>query len=180
MEGRVIDCCSLINLYTGWRGLKELASLGATWHVCEAVLGEVQYTREHEDEGAIRDVPIEVGRFIDAGILTLAKVQDDKEMEDFVSFAMEVDDGEAQAISIALNRGYALLTDDHKAARLAMSADVGVTVITTAEVLRRWGALHRANAERLPGIVRRISELARFSPRVDSSDREWWLKLYKA
>jgi hypothetical protein len=172
MEGHVIDCCSLINLYTGWQGLDELAQLkGTTWYVCDAVMAETEYTREFSSDGFTR-APMDLARFIDRGLLRSARPENSAEMQDYVDFATEVDDGEAQTIAVARGRGYALLTDDYKASRLA--SELGLSIVSTPALLERWGRLSRANAARLRDIVRRISVLARFNPRADSPHRDWW------
>jgi hypothetical protein len=67
-----------------------------------------------------------------------------------------------------------LLTDDRKAIRLASRPDVAVATISTVDVLRVWAALSPENAMRLGEILRRIENLARFSPRKDSPDYRWW------
>lgn len=173
MDDHVIDCCSLINLYTGWKGLEELAAWKRTWHVCEAVLRESEYTREYTGQG-LTTIPLDLGRTVQKGLLRSARPETAEEIEDYVNFAIEVDDGEAQAIAVAKNRGYALLTDDYKAGKLASSADVGVTVITTPLLLQEWGNIHEDNKTRLREVVRRITELARFTPRVDFPHFDWW------
>jgi len=172
MENHVIDCCSLINLYTGWRGLAELADLqGIIWHVCEAVVSETEYTREFAGDG-FATIPIELSPFISDGLLRRTRPENSAETQDYVDLATEVDDGEAQAIAIARGRGYTLLTDDYKASRLA--AELGVSVVSTPGLLESWERLSSSNAVRLPDIVRRISVLARFNPRADSPHRDWW------
>lgn len=173
MDDHVIDCCSLINLYTGWRGLEELFALKKTWHVCEAILRETEYTREYAQEG-FTTVPIDLDPLLKRGVLVATQPETAAEIDDYVNLAMELDDGEAQAIAIAKNRGYVLLTDDYKAAKLASSADVGVAVISTPMLLEQWGELNAGNKARLHEIVRRISRLARFTPRADSTYYDWW------
>lgn len=175
MNDQVIDCCSLINLYTGLKGLAPLSDLDVAWYVCEAVVAESEYTREFDEAAGTTLVPIELGPAIDAEILRPVRPESEQELSDYVDFATEVDDGEAQALAIAKNRGFALLTDDRKAAALA--AEVGVNTVSTANVLRAWGDLSLVNKEKLPEIVRRITTLARFVPPADSPDYEWWRNL---
>lgn len=171
MSDHLIDCCSLINLYTGWRGLEPLADVPTIWHVCDAVVRETEYTREYVD-GEVRVQPIELARYLATGLLHRESLADEAEYASYLDLASEVDDGEAQAIAIALGRGYTLLTDDVRAARLA--TERGLTVVSTRVVLERWGASDPAREVQLGGIVRRISALARFNPRAGSEDYAWW------
>ncbi len=174
MNSHIIDCCSLLNLYTGWGRLAELRALGRTWHVCEAVLQEAEYTREYGADGIPVLVPMRMSEVNRDAILLPALIATDAEMEDYVNFASEVDDGEAQALSIAKHRGFVLLTDDRKAMSVARRPDVAVSTTSTSEVLRAWAQLDMQNQARLVEVVRRITALARFRPRTDSADYQWW------
>lgn len=175
MPGHIIDCCSLINLFTGWGGLAELATLGSQWHLCEAVVVEAEYTREYGEDGHPILVPLNFSKLIgDRLILAVAPVSDE-ELNDYLDFASEVDDGEAQALAIARHRGFTLLTDDRRAIALAARAEIQVPTISTAEILRIWVELNPAHEQKLSRIIARIEELARFSPRRNSSDYEWWI-----
>jgi hypothetical protein len=174
MQGRIIDCCSLINLYTGWGGLAELPGLGWQWYLCEAVLKEAEYTREYGEDGQLVLTPLDFSRLISSDLLLPVAPAGDEELEDYLDFACEVDDGEAQALSIAKHRGFTLLTDDRKAIRLAARPDIAVSTISTASILKVWAGVNPENEEKLPGVISRIEELARFAPRRGSSDYEWW------
>lgn len=179
MDDHVIDCCSLLNLYTGWSGLTELRDLHRTWHICEAVLGETEYTREYGPDGIPVMIPLDINVLTGNGFLLPARPQTEVEIEDYVSFAIEIDDGEAQALAIAKNRGYVLLTDDHKAARVASRPEVAVRTTSTASILRDWAQLDRRNEARLGEVIARITVLARFGPRMDSPDYAWWRRYFQ-
>ena len=108
------------------------------------------------------------------GLWLPAHPETEQEIEDYVNFAVEVDDGEAQALAIAKHRGFVLLTDDRKATKLAQRPDVAVCTTSTPDVLQSWGQLDPGNEARLHAVVRRIAVLARFSPHKDSPDYAWW------
>ncbi len=174
MDDHVIDCCSLLNLYTGWRGLEELREMEGHWHICDAVLKEAEYTREYGTDGVPLLVPLKMSELTQSGLLLAARPENEAEINDYVDFASEIDDGEAQVLAIAKHRGFVLLTDDRKAARIAARPDVAVRTITTANVLQTWAGLDTKNEARVSEIVERISVLAKFSPRSDSPDYAWW------
>ncbi len=174
MDDHIIDCCSLLNLYTGWRGLAELWELRCTWHVCEAVLNEAEYTREYGADGVPVFNPLDIRKLTQSGQLLPARPETAAEIDDYVSFACEVDDGEAQALAIAKHRGFVLLTDDRKAARIAQRPDIAVRTTSTAKILQTWAKLDAKNEMRLREILARIATLAKFVPRMDSPDYEWW------
>ena len=91
-----------------------------------------------------------------------------------MEFASDLDDGEAEAMAIAKHRGFILLTDERKALQIAQRADVGVTTVTTAQILQKWVADSEENAARLAEVLRNIEERARFRPRQNTPDGEWW------
>ena len=174
MDDHIIDCCSLINLYTGWCGLAELRDLRRIWHVGEAVLKETEYTREYGPDGVPVLVPLDIQELARVGLLLPERPETELEIDDYVNFACEVDDGEAQALAIAKHRGFVLLTDDRKATRIAERPDVGVRITSTPKILQEWAQLDVKNEARLPEVIGRISALAKFRPHVESADCEWW------
>ncbi len=170
-----MDSCSLLNLYTGWSGLNELSVMGMEWHVCEAVLRETEYTLEYAADGALVMKKLDLSAYIHHGKLLVERPISDAELDDYLEFACEVDDGEAQALAIAKHRGFILLTDDRKALRLARRPDVGVATISTAAVLQDWAGLRAEHAVRLPEVIARIEKLAKFRPRKDAPEYTWWI-----
>ena len=87
MDDHIIDCCSLLNLYTGWGGLAELRELRRTWYVCEAVLNEAEYTREYGADGVPVLIPLDMRGLIQSGILHSARPETEAEIDDYVNFA---------------------------------------------------------------------------------------------
>ncbi len=174
MSHRIIDCCSLINLYTGWRGLGELQKLGGTWHVADAILIEAQYTREFDSSGQVKPFALSLDELVNAAILQRVKPESGEEIDWYVRLAQELDDGEAQALAIAKVRGFVLLTDDAKAARIAKSSELSVETISTPSVLREWLTVDAAHLARIQEVVRRIAVLARLRPARGDSAFEWW------
>jgi hypothetical protein len=174
MERYVIDCCSLINLYTGWNALTELQSLQNECYVCDAVIAEAQYTRDIGPDGKLLLVPLDLGSLVDAGLLLQVKPESERELQDYVDRAVELDDGEAQALAIAKNRSFTLVTDERKASRIARSPGVEVNTVSTVHILRQWADISPKNAARLPEILKRIAILARFVPTPESTDYAWW------
>ena len=176
MSDGIIDCCSLLNLYIGWGNLEKLRVLPYTWSICESVAHESEFTREYGPDGIPIDVPLDLLPLVDSGLLRMARPESEAEIEDYVSFAAEIDDGEAQALAIAKNRQFVLLTDDRKAIRMANRPDVAVTTITTVAVLRQWQERSGTDKADLRKVIERIQALARFIPRRDSPEHAWWLE----
>lgn len=173
-DQRIIDCCSLLNLYAGWGDLRALAAFDDVWHVGEAVLREAQYIWQFAPDGSRSQVPIDLQTPVAEGLLNVVQPESDAELDAYVEFASELDDGEAQAMAIAMHRGFILLTDERKALQIAQRADVAVRTITTSQVLQKWVEQSAANVVQLPEVLRSIEVRARFRPRQDTPDGEWW------
>jgi predicted nucleic acid-binding protein len=171
MNQHIIDCCSLLNLYTGWGDLEQLASIDGTWHICSAVEQELEYTREYGVDG--KPTPVRLNLPGNALLLPTG-INGPLEMADYIDFACELDDGEAQALAIAKHRGWILLTDDNKARNVASRPDVAVPTINTPAILRIWAQQSQANQQKLPIVIKRIVELARFNLKTTSVDYAWW------
>jgi hypothetical protein len=178
VAGRIIDCCSLINLYTGWGGLVELADLKGPCYVSRSVCSEAEYVREYGAGESIITVALDLDDSFSSGRLSSLTAGHGRELSDYIDLAMELDDGEAESLALARNRDLVLVTDDLKALR--MTAGLSVAVMSTAAVLMEWGGLNRSNNDRLPVVVSRIEELARFRPRSDSPDCAWWDSVKRA
>ena len=175
MGTRIIDCCSLLNLFAGWGGLEKLSALPYRWSVVKAGYEEAQFVREYQRDGIVEN-PLALEPYRRSGLLSVLETENEGELADYITFAGEVDDGEAQALAIAKHRGFVLLTDDRKATKIAAREDVAVRTITTAGVLREWVEIESVDLENLGRVIERIEVLSRFAPRKDSLDWVWWMK----
>lgn len=174
MAGHIIDCCSLLNLYTGWRGINELKEFDVRWYVPQAVMKESQYFRDYDLAGNVVTYPLDISGAISDGLLEIANIENQDELTDYVNFAIEVDDGEAQALAIARSRGLIFLTDDAKALKLCSRQNAPILTASTATILQSWSEASKENALRAPEIIARIQSLARFSPKPSDDGYAWW------
>jgi predicted nucleic acid-binding protein len=175
MPNRIIDCCSLLNLYAGWGGLENLRLLEHSWFICKTVEGESQLTREYDEHHEPQDRELVLQPFVQSGLIQVIAPETDEEFSSYIEFAQLIDDGEAQAIALAKHRALTLLTDDRKALKLAHRPDVGINTISTVDVLREWierGAIEIADVR---NTLTRIRELARFAPAKNTADLTWWI-----
>jgi predicted nucleic acid-binding protein len=175
MADRIIDCCSLLNLYAGWGGLENLRQLPHSWFVCTAVFGESEITREYDASHTPQEQKLVLDPFVETGLIQKVAPESDSEVVDYLDLAQLIDDGEAQAIALAKHRGFVLLTDDRKAIKLAHRDDVGVKTISTVDILREWIECAHIESAAIRSVLKRIRELARYIPAKNSSDLVWWL-----
>lgn len=175
MPERIIDCCTLLNLYVGWGGLTELAEFDVSWGISKAVFKESEYVREYDStSGNIITLPLDLDGAVKAGLLSIISAESEQERLDYVEFATELDDGEAESLALAKNRQLILVTVDQKSLHVARRPDVNVEPLTTVSVLQEWEKINRTNSKRLKVVVNRIRYLARFHPPPGSPNRAWW------
>jgi predicted nucleic acid-binding protein len=169
----VLDTCCLVNLAAIDGTLDCLASFALTWYVPTAVEAEGIFIRVAADSRMVHR--IELTPAISAGTVQICAPADDAEQGLYVELAFSLGDGEAMALAIAKNRGWKVATDDRKA-RIRADA-VGVSVVTTPELLQRWASETARSAMEVANALRRIETLARFAPSADSAAARWWRKL---
>lgn len=98
-------------------------------------------------------VPLDMHALTQLGLWLPARPETEQEIEDYVNFANEVDDGEAQALAIAKHRSFMLVTDDRKAVKVAQRPDVAVRTTSTPNILQSWGQMDPGNEARLHEVV---------------------------
>lgn len=172
MSGAIIDACCFINLYATRDVRGFLSALKFSWHVSTLTLSEAIFVRASNSQGNETKEAVDAQPYIDEGLISLVDLASDDEVEMFVRLAAELDDGEAMALAIAKQRSWMLATDDRKAKRFAIN--LGVAVITTPELVRRWVEADHIPAARTKVLVGNIESGARFSASEDSPDYDWW------
>ncbi len=170
----ILDACALVNLHCGWGGLRELQSFGASWSVGETALREAMFVRDFADNGELRKVTLDIPTMISEGKLQVVSPLGAMEHDSLVEFAMDLDDGEAQALSIALHRKLVLVTDDRPGIRLASAPHVTVPTMGTPDILMEWVKANPQRRALLPEVIRRISILGPFQLRKSSPHYAWW------
>lgn len=177
MSHYLLDACALVNLYCGWGGLRELRKFGASWSVGSTALTEAVYVRDYDVTGSIHKLTLDPTAVVSDGNLQLLSLDTTEEHASLMEFAAEVDDGEAQALSLALHRRRILVTDDRPAIRIANALPLAVQTMGTPEVLMAWAATNTDRQRQLPQVVRRISTLGPFQLKKSSPHYDWWQTL---
>jgi len=191
MTDVAVDTCCLINLLAAdcvlpkptLRTMKpkeshqshELPSLGLTLHVPAVVSGEGLYILrpDHDDQAKSIKSAIDLAPYFTEDMLHRCDVEGEDETAYFVGFASRLDDGEAACMALAKNRQWSFATDDRLATNLA--GPQGVTVLTTAELLKRWATNTKASKMEIAAALQNIQRFAKFVPRSHSPEASWWL-----
>lgn len=110
-----------------------------------------------------------------ANLLQVLTLDTDAEYATFVRLTAELDDGEAEALTLAVHRHLAVATDDRKALRLLRQEMPHLAVFTTASLLKQWADHCHIEPVALRRVLGDVQERGNFVPRSDDSLRSWWL-----
>jgi hypothetical protein len=177
MAERIVDACCLINLFASGAISDLLAACGADFYVPDKVLSETLTIRQPDpaDAAQLIAVPIDLGAMLGAGRLHECQLEGQVELDAFVQFASQLDDGEACCLAIAQSRGWMVATDDRKAIRIA--GEMGIAVTTTPELVKKWIDDRSPLQLEIRDLVRRIERFANFRPHRSSPLHAWWVAL---
>ena len=170
----VLDACALANLHCGWGGLAELRKFGESWGIGDIALGEAMFVRAFDARGGICKVTLNSAAVAAEGNLQVMSLGGTDEQASLIEFAMELDDGEAQALALAMHRKRVLVTDDRPAIRVASGPHVAVQTMGTPELLMAWANSNPKRQARLPEVVRRVAVLGPFQLKKTSPHYGWW------
>ena len=190
MKDVAVDACCLINLLAAGcvlprpaanKKLKDSGqpvgshSLGFVLHVPTIVAGESLYIvqPDHDDPSKLLKSAIDLESCFADGTLQRCEIEEGDETALFVGYATKLDDGEAACLAVARNRSWLLATDDRPATSLAVQ--VGITVLTTAELLKQWATNTEATKNEITTALLNIQRFAKFVPRPNSPEAAWWL-----
>lgn len=168
----VIDACCVINLFAAGDLPTRLEVIGGEWHVPSAVVAEALYIHKKKSEGDVEKIEINIQSLIDGNVLALCTTENELEIDLYVDFATQVDDGEAMALAIAKCRSWTVATDDRVALRLAR--ENGIAVLTTPDLIKRWADASTCSTDELKETLTRIETLASFFPPKSHPLKSWW------
>jgi len=176
MSRYVLDCCSLLNLYCGWGGIRELNDFGENWGIGQTALREARYVYEFESDGSRARVEISQESLLRQHPLSILRLNS-SEIPLLVELAAKLDDGEAEGMVLAFRRGLVFVSDDRPTQRVATELGFSTPIVSTPELLIEWAGDNPERLNRLPSIVRRIEQLAKFRPHKGSPHLAWWLEI---
>ena len=102
-------------------------------------------------------------------------MEEGAEVDRYVAYAEDLDDGEAMSLAIAQSRNLALVTDERKARRLARENAPELSLITTTEIIHTWA--HGKEPSEVTAVVHSILTRARFLPADSDPLALWWNKM---
>lgn len=162
----LIDTCCLLNLCASGELLNilQVISISAQATIVEEVkreLLEIENIEQFEDA-------------IKQGLLSIVDFESDAERTAFVNYTVDIDDGEAAIGAIAINRGWAIATDDKKATKFLSQQSPSLQIISTPEIIKYWCETASIEPLKLSNVVNDIRIKAKYSPHKNNPLKSWW------
>jgi predicted nucleic acid-binding protein len=162
----LIDTCCLLNLCASGELLNilQVISISVQAAIVEEVKQELQKIENIEHfEIAIKQ-----------NLLLIVDFQSDVEETAFINYASEIDDGEAATGAIAINRNWAIATDDKKAAKFLSQESPYLQIVSTPEIIKYWSKIANIESSKLSNVLNEIRVKARYCPDKNHSLKSWW------
>ena len=176
--GLVWDACSLLNLVATRRAVDILESLRCPSYVVKQVREEeTLYLRplpEEDIQGKL--VTVDLSELLNENCLKEVEITP-KELELFVEFASQVDDGESLSMAVASCRDQWLATDDRRCIRVANGYSKAIVTVTTPDWLKYWAEKSAVDLTIIAATIRNIEICARYQPHRLHPLKEWWSKM---
>ena len=176
----LLDACCAINLYLSGHMSSILSALPVPVAISEYVFsveaaGNVRSTGK---SGALsvetKGEAIQLQPLREAGLLQVVELTE-KEEVDAVNFAALIDPGEAFTCAIALNRGWAIATDDKKAISFFEDEVPQLQLVSTPQLIKYWADSTAPSEEQLREILQSVQRLGRYQPPKEDLLSKWWV-----
>jgi predicted nucleic acid-binding protein len=176
MDDRIIDTCCLLNLFASGEPKAILRHWGVV-HVSEHVRSEALLIRAYDNESPPQLIskPIDLTGYIADGVISICRLEHEREFELFVKLAQQLDDGEASVLAIAKERGWIVATDDRKARRIA--TEHNISTVSTSQMIYAWTEADNVSDQQVGALLRNIQQFGRFAPRRTAPLHDWWVQL---
>lgn len=174
-HSEIFDACALINLYASSFMGEIISSRQARCCVVEQASQESLFIRRPSDVGASFDKePVELAPYFNSGALQSVKLKTEAEKNSFVNLALQIDDGEAATIAIAISRQMKVITDDKKAVRILKQEAPSIACLSTLEVIKAWSDTLAIQPEQIKTALSNILKYANYRPGKGHPLFAWW------
>jgi len=166
----ILDACCIINLFAS----------GQMKAILEAIpknLAVAAYVKEHEAKVIYEDnkpVQIDLHPFITARLLRLVDIESDVEANLYVNFSQVLDDGEAITGAIALNRNWAVATDDAKSMKFFQRSTSRIALVSTLDLVKYWADTKKPSKSTVQETLLQLRLRGTYEPHRTHPLKGWW------
>ncbi len=169
-----LDACCLINLFGSGRIENVLEILPYRFATSELVADHEVLTIRGAatPDGSTERLTVSPRSLATSGHLSILPIASEREVDEFVRFAADLDDGEASVCALAVVHGGGVATDDRKALRILGTTDV--SVVQTPELLFAWAQESKTPEANVREALQTVRDRASFYPRKSAPCFTWW------
>ena len=163
----LIDTCCMINLCASGELLNILQVIKAQSIIVQTVKDELKEVENIE----------QFKTAIEQNLLQIVDFESDAEETSFVNYAAILDDGEAATGAIAINRNWAIATDDKKALKFFSQESPSLQIVSTPDIIKYWS--EKANIEqlKLSNVIQKIRVEGGYQIAKNHPLKSWWENL---
>jgi len=165
------DACVLLNLLASGRFEELCDGLDVEFVLARAAAEETLFLRDVFTDAK---VAVDLDEFVEKRLLSILDVETDEERRRYITYATELDDGEAMSLALAECRHIALATDDRKAIRLIKEQKLDINIWSTVRLLQEWQKKRSVAKNEMRQVLVSIRDQARFIPKRPPEDAAWW------
>lgn len=155
----ILDACCIINLCATGRMEEILRAL-------EKPLAVAEYVHRNEI------LHCNLQPLIDQGLLVVTPLASSDESTAFVSFARYLEDGEAMTGAIAVQRNWALASDERKV--ITFFEKRNIHVISTLEMIKHWVDIAGISVTEIKVTLQDLQTQGRYIPHLSHKLYAWW------
>lgn len=170
----VIDACCILNFCASGELLSILKSIQAQSTVTAVVQQEELLTLKKID-GQINSGAEQLEAAISEGVIEIVDFESEVEEAAFINYVVELgDDGESATGAIAVNRNWAIATDDKAAIKFFKREAPKIQLLSTPEIIKNWAESEAIPASALRLTLDNIALKARYVPARNHPLKSWW------
>ena len=171
----ILDACCIINLFASQQMKAILQTIPKSLSVATYVK-DYEALKIYADNSQKAFESIDLQPFIDAKLLRLVDIESEVEASTYINLAEKLDDGEAITGAIALNRNWAIATDDLACEKLFRSRAPNIALISTLDLVKYWAETNKAGQNTIIETLLNIRTRGRYEPYRNHPLHDWWQK----
>ena len=176
----ILDACCVMNLYASQKMVDILLSISETVAVAAYVMDyeALSIYSVSKSDSSLQREKIDLHKLINDEVLIRTDLANEAEQQAFIDFAARrLDDGEAMTMAIAVNRDWAVATDDRAARRILAQRQKTIQLISTPELVQHWVETQKPDRETVRQALLNIEARANFLLGRRDPRYEWWWSL---
>ena len=174
----ILDACCIITLFASLVIEPVLSAISISIAVSKYVAEkEALYCYSNPANGATpKKTEINLQPLIHHDLIEIVSLDINKEADTMVQFASELNDGEAATGAIAVNRNWAVGTDDKKATRIIREQSPKIQILSTPELMKNWAVSQNPSQRDVAVALRNIRLRGKYTPDPEHDFYNWWIK----